>query len=261
MRMQAAAGVILVGLGHEARRHPVLAREAADEELEEPRVIRRLQSVGLVHEVDLELAGAGLRDRGVGGNVHRLAGAVEPREKGVPRVQLAQCEDLGLVAPLARTRAGWHAQLAAAVVDEVELHLGRHHGRQPMRGVALDHPRERLPRVAVIGSPVLVEHPDRQERGGAFEPRHRKKPALGRQEHAIGIARAEHQGAVVDVLAPDVQIQDREGEARAFGQRLVGIAARDALAARLAVEIGGDGADRSDFGMLVEPAHRMTCGR
>jgi hypothetical protein len=42
---------------------------------------------------------------------------------------------------------------------------------------------------------------------------------------------------------------------------LSAIAPRDALAARLAVEIGGDGADRGDLGMVVEPAHRITCGR
>jgi hypothetical protein len=93
-----------------------------------------------------------------------------------------------------------------------------------------------------------VEHPDRQKRGGLSSHGHRKKAALGRFQHAIGIAGAEHQGAVVDILAPDVEIEDREGEPRAVGQRLVGIAARDALAARLAVEIGGDGADRAISG-------------
>jgi hypothetical protein len=232
-----------------------------DEELEEPRVIGGLQRVGLVHQVDLELAGAGLGDRGVGGNVHRLAGVVELGEEGVPGVELPQREDLGLVPPLARAWRGRHAGFAAAVVDEVELELRRDDGRQAQRGVAVDHPRERLPRVAVIGAAILVEHPDRQERGGRFRATAPEEAALGRFEHAVGIARAEHQGAVVDILAPDVEIQDREGKARAFGQRLVGIAPRDALAARLAVEIGGDGADRGDLGMVVEPAHRMTCGR
>jgi hypothetical protein len=88
-----------------------------------------------------------------------------------------------------------------------------------------------------------------------------KETALGGHEDAVGIARAEDERAVVYVLAPDVEVHHREGKARALGDRLLGVAARHALAARLAVQVGGDGADGRDLGVLEEPVHRMTCGR
>ncbi len=92
MRVHPVARVIVIGLGHETGREAVFAGQSAHQHLEQPRVIGGLERVGLMHKVDLELAQTGLGNRGVGGDVHRLARVIEVREKDIERVQRPQSQ-------------------------------------------------------------------------------------------------------------------------------------------------------------------------
>ena len=77
-----------------------------------------------------------------------------------------------------------------------------------------------------------------------------------------GIALFEHQRAVVDIFAPDVEVQHRERKPRSVLDHVVGKARRDALAARLTVQIGRRHTNRAHVGVLSQPVfHHFTSGR
>ena len=259
--VQAVAGEILVRLGHEAGRHAVVAGKPAHQHLEEPGIVGRAQRVGHMGEVDLELAEADLGERGLGGDVHRIAGVIKVVEEAVEGVERPEREDFGPGPALARAGRAGLLDLAARVVDEVEFHLGRHHGRETQGAVAVDHAGQSLARVAGEGLAVLGEHPEGQERGRNLEPGHGHIAAFGGPQHAVGVADLEDEGAVLDILAPDVEVEHGEGEAGAFLLDLAGEADGQTLAARLAVEVCGTASDVADLGVVVEPAHRANCGR
>src|SRR5690606_33129606 len=161
--------------------------------------------------------------------------------------------DLRRLAPLARAWRGGHLEFPAAVVDQVELQLHRADRGQPVLAVALHDAGQRMARVAVIGLAVLAVHPDRQERGRRVEPGHRHEAALGRLEYAVGIAGFEDERAVLDILAPDVEVEDGHRIARAVRHHRVGKADGYALAAGLTVEVGSGHADRAHLGVFSEP--------
>ena len=115
-----------------------------------------------------------------------------------------------------------------------------------------------MARVTAIGAPVLVEHPDRQQGRGRIKPGHRQKAAFGRVQDAIGIAAFKHQRAVVNVFAPDIEVQHRHGKARTVLYHLVGKTRGDALAAGLTIEVGGGHTDCADLRMFAEPVFHIT---
>ncbi|MAE90403.1 MAG: hypothetical protein CMI67_12550, partial [Pelagibaca sp.] len=117
-----------------------------------------------------------------------------------------------------------------------------------------------MTRIAREGPPVIVVHPDRQQRGGRLEPGHRHEAALGRIEHAVAVAGLEDEGAFVDILAPDVEIEDREREAGAVLDHLVGEARGHTLAAWLSVEVACSHTDGADLRVLAQPAFGVVHG-
>ena len=198
---------------------------------------------------------------GLGRNVHLFAGVVEVVEEDVESVERAERQDVGPHPALARARAFRLAQLGPGIVDEIELHLGGDHRRVAERLEPFDHAREGVARVTVERLAILGVHPERQKRGRDREPRHRHVATLGRTQDAVRVADLEDQRAVLHVLAPDVEVEDREREARPLGLDLSGEAGRDTLAARLAVQVHRAAADVLHFWMLIEPVQRITCGR
>ena len=112
-----------------------------------------------------------------------------------------------------------------------------------------DHVQD-VARVAVVGLAILAEHPDREERGRRLQPGHRHEAAFGGFQDAIGIALFEDERAVVDILAPDVEVQDREGEPGSVLHDLVGKTGRDALAARLTVQVRSGHTNGPHIGVL-----------
>ena len=206
MHVQARACVILVGFGHERRGKTVFAGHAAHQHLEQPRIIRSLQGVWLVHHVDFELAQTGLGNRGVCGNVHQVAGVVKLGKELVELVQRPQAEDLAGNTAFARAWRYRHPQVTARIVDQEELKLDRDHGRQPQIGKPLLHGGQCMARIALKGAAILVEHPDRHQPCGRVQPWHPHEPAVGGFQHAVAVAAFHHQRAVVDVFAPDIKV-------------------------------------------------------
>ena len=259
MGVQPIAGIVGIGLGHETGGKAVAAGQTLDQHLEEPGIIGGAQRVVGVHQIDLELAQAGFGDCRVGGNIHRLAGVIEVGKEGVEGIQRADRHDLCRLAPLARARRERHLKLFPAVVDQEEFQFHRADRRQPARLVAADDAGQRVTGVAVIGLAVFAKHPDRQKRCRRVEPGHRHEATLGRFQHAIGIAAVEDKGAVLDILAPDVEIEDGHRKPGSVLHHRVRETDGNTFAARLAVEVGGCHTDGTHLRVLSKPVlHFLT---
>ena len=74
------------------------------------------------------------------------------------------------------------------------------------------------------------------------------------------VAALEHQRAVVDILAPDVESEHRNRKAGAALDHLVGETHRHPLAARLTVEVGGGDTDRAHLRILAQPGFHCIAG-
>ena len=205
-----------------------------------------------MHQVDLELAKPGLGDGGVGGDVHHLAGVVEVGEEGVECVERADRHRLGGLAALARARAERDLERAAGIVDQEKLELDRDDRGEAARLVAGNDGAQGVARIALVGTAILAEHPDRQKRGGRLEPGHRQKAAFGRAQHAVPVAGLENERAVVDVLTPNVEIEHGHGEAGAVLDDLVAEARGHAFAPGLAVQVAGSDAEGADLGVFPQ---------
>ena len=252
MGVQAGSGIFRVRFGHEAGGKAVAAGQTLDQHLEEPGVIGGAQGIVAMHQVHLELAKAGFRGRGVGGNVHRLTRIIEVGEEGVESVKRPDRQRFRRLAPFTRPGRGRHLHGLAGIVDQEKFQFHRADRGQAAGLVAVDDGGQRMAGVALIGGAVFVEHPDRQQRRRRLQPGHRQKAAFGRLQHAVLIALFKDQGAVVDILAPDVEVEDRERKPGSVLHHLVGKARRNPFAARLPVQVGRRHPDRPDIGVFSE---------
>ncbi len=112
--------------------------------------------------------------------------------------------------------------------------------------------------IAAEGLAVFGVHPERQHGRRGFKPRQGNIAALGRHQDAVRVADFKHKGAVLDVLAPDVEVENRKREAHPVFFEFACEADRHALAARLSIEVGRTGAHVADFGVLIEPASHFV---
>ena len=240
-------------LGHEARRQLVLPRYPLDEPLEIERVVRRLQRVGDVQQVDLELPAAVLRDRAVDRHPVRVAGGVDVGEERLEMVEVVDRERPVAVEELVRHRRPRRRRHRAGRVDEVELELGRDHRPQPVRREPLADRGQRPPRIAEIGRAVLRQHPERQERGRAPEPVHRQEPPPRRLAAPVDVALLVDQRVAGHVLAPDVEAGDRIGHPHRPLEHLRHLRHRHPLAAQDAVQIADRRPQAGDVGPALEP--------
>jgi hypothetical protein len=106
--------------------------QALDQQLEEPGVVGAFSASGcsrLISNWPMPAFG----DRGVGVDVHRLAGVVEIGEEGVEGVERADRQRLAAEPALARARRGRGLELGPGIVDQVEFELGRQTGSSRAR--------------------------------------------------------------------------------------------------------------------------------
>ncbi len=242
MHVHPVARILGEGFGHEGRRHAVAAGQSAHQRLEEDHVVGRGHRIAM-REVDFELAQPGLGDRAFGGDVHRLAGGVELGEIGVERVELADRQDRVPAQRPARDGVFRRGKRPARIVDEVEFHLGRRLDPPAARGIAFQHGRQCVARIAQEGLARLVMHPHWHQGRVAVEPGHRHRPALGRVKYAVLVPGLEDQGAVLDVGAPDIDVEHRKRHPHRALRKLVVLAGGQALAAHLSVEVAGSDAE------------------
>ena len=131
VHVHAAAGPFRERLCHEARGHPVLARDRLHGALQQHAVVRGKLGARDMVQVDLELARGEFLERRTGGDVLRLAGREEVREKriGVLDVFHAAVLRTGLDLPCAGNESDFRCRPLGVRLQQVELELGR--GRPP----------------------------------------------------------------------------------------------------------------------------------
>ena len=253
MHVEPVPGPVEERLRHEARRELVLARDPLHEPLEIERVVGRLQRVGDVQQVDLELPAAVLRDRAVDRHPVRVAGGIDVGEERLEMVEVVDRQRPVAVEELVGDRRLRRRRHLAGGVDEVELELGRHHRRQPEGRIARADRRQRPPRVAEIGPAVLAQHPERQERRRRAQPVHRQEAAPGRLAAPVDVALLVDERVAGDVLAPDVEAGDRVGHAHLALEHLGRLRHRHPLAAQDAIQVADRRAQAGDVGTALEP--------
>ncbi len=103
------------------------------------------QRVGHVRQVHLELPGAELADRGLGGGAQRLGRAGNPGQHRLESAHDLHVVDLGPVQPPPGLRV--HGRGRALRVDQVEFELERHHWGQAHGLGAISYTGQHAPRV------------------------------------------------------------------------------------------------------------------
>ena len=263
MHVHAAAGAIEIWLGHEAGGEAVPGRHRLDDAPEQDGVIARPQRVGIVMQVDLELARRILRDRGRGRHLLQLGrGRDVAHDVGID-VEAADAVELARRIRFAgggRDRRQRLAQRAALAVHQVEFQLHRDHRREPALGEARQQPRQQLARIDQAGLVLLLRHGEQHLRGRLARPRHRRQRRRHRKGVAVGIAARFRAAAGVEVFAGHVEEVEAERQLHAAVPDLAGLMHRKALAARHAVHVGEEGVDLRHRGMGFQKARELaTC--
>ena len=180
MHVKAIARARAIGLGHERRDQLVLARHALDDALEQHRIVGRPQGVRGVQQVDLELADAVFRHRGVRRHALLLALQIDVAEELAEILKLVERQDGVRIESLARIGRDRRHRRIRVRIDEVEFELGCNDRLQPEFGVAPHDVRQRLPRIAQKRRPRILKQPQRNHRAGPRRPVDRQRPAPGR---------------------------------------------------------------------------------
>ena len=211
--------------------------------------------VGAVRERDLELPRRVFRHQ----RTHRQAllrgDAIHLVEQRREVVEAREAVGLDLAA-LRRASAARRLQLSVGVrPQQVELDLAGQHRLQAQRPAGA---ARRAPSAwrgsASAGAPAGVVHAEHQLRGRRLEPRRAHQRARDRPAYLVGIARLPDEARRIDVLAGDVEAEDRAGDVAAAAVDRLQLLAPDVLAARHAARVGEEDLHRLDVRVPLEEA-------
>ncbi len=162
-----------------------------------------------------------------------------------------------LRAPDSRPRAGRDAAVAVAL-EQVELELDRHDRRVAALLQPCDRAREHVAWVGLGRPAVQLEHRAEHLRRGPRQPAGASQRARHRAAALVGIAHRPDEAGVLDVLAGDVEPEDRSGDVAAAAVERVQLLARDVLAAPDAVQVGDHQLHGLDVGVPLEERARFV---
>ena len=112
-------------------------------------------------------------------------------------------------------------------------------------------------RIAEIGRAGLISEPERQKRSRMRRPVDGEDAASGPMAKSVGVAGGEDLGVAFDVLAPDVEPDQRIGHAQLALERLARLLDRDALAAHDAVQVAHRGPQALDVVPAFKPVQNV----
>ena len=208
MHVHAVAGIFGVGFCHKRCGKSVLSRHATHQQFEQPRVVSGFHGVA-VGQVDFELAKTRFRDCGFSGNVHRFGAVIKGGEVVIERIKRAQGQDFCTGAAFACAWAGHDLKVFAAVIHKVEFQFGAADRGQATICVAFQHRRQRVAWIAFKRAPVFAIHPHRQKCRRIIQPWHWQKSTFRWKTNTIWVACLKYQRRIVDVFAPDIEVQNR----------------------------------------------------
>ena len=190
--------------------------------LQHDEVVGGLHNVLAVVQRQLVLAGRIFRDHGLGRDALRGRAGVDVGKQRLHAVQMVDRVDLGLAAPAAVEHGAGrlHAAVGVALVGEQEEFELEGAGRlQALFGERIDLPRQRMARVGGHRRAVEMIHRHQQlaaRRRGAVQ-RHQR--AGDRPAAQVAIAGIPDQPGLVDVLAGDVEAEDRDRQMPAAARK------------------------------------------
>ena len=213
VQVQAAAGLLHVGLGHEGCLISVLARAALHGALEQGAVVGGPDRVVAVMQIDLELPGRVLGGDRAGFNALQRAGLAHVVEEGVEGIEFVHAVDLGRVIALPgqrRNRRLWRPLGGTLPVDQIELQLEGDDWLQLQLRKAGEHLLQQVARLEAIGR--SLESLEGQQHLGQRprRPGHGCQGAGNRLGDLVGIAVGEAEALRVHGLAVG-------GEQKRFG--------------------------------------------
>ena len=261
MQVGAASRLLAVGLGHERRLHAELQCDALDQALEADGVVTGEQRIVDVVQVDLELAGAVFGEHGARRQFLRACCRVDRGEHLRILIHLLHGVDLGLVLAPPGERLARRLRTAfgrALAVDEVELQLDRHHGRQAEPVEPCDHALEHVPRIAVERRAVVLVHADLHLRDLLAEPGHGHQCSGDGQADTVGVTLVEPEAGALHRAATHVEREHRRRQQQAVTVHALQLLDRDALAPRDAHLVGEQQVDASHQRPPAEPGARLA---
>ncbi len=208
------ARLVFHRLGHEGGVHIVADGRLAHRALEQEHLVGQVQRVAM-QEVDFHLAGAHFVNQRVDGQILCVAVVVDVLEHIV--VLVHRVDRVGLASGFRAAGAAQRRlqrQIGIAVdVNDVELHLRRHHRLPAHVLVQLEHAAQHIARRQVHRRAVAVVAIVNHLRHRVFRP--------GHQADAVGVGQQDHvrvggRGDVVGKFAGHGLHQHRLGQAHAF---------------------------------------------
>ena len=226
--------------------------------LEQDRVVDGTQRVGTVLERDLELAGGVLRHQRADRQAELARSGVELVEQRRHLVEPAEAVGVDAGAAFAAEHAGGRLEPpVGGSFEQVELEFDRDHGREARRLAATHDPRQGVARIGRGRPAVQFEHRAEDLPGGPVEPGRTAERAGNRPAALVGVADGPDQPGAFDVLAGDVETEDRARHVAAGRVQRGQFLAGDVLAATDAAGVGDDELDGFDVRIGVEECLRF----
>ena len=244
-----------IGLAMKQAVTPCLRACGAHQPLQHDEVVGRLHHVLAVVERQLVLAGRIFGNHRLGRNALRLRRGVDVGKQRLHAVQMVDRIDLGLAAPAAVEHGArrLHAAFGVALVGEQEEFELEGAGRmQALFGKACDLPRQRVARVGRHRRAVEMVHRHQHLAARRLRAVQRLQRAGDRPAAQVAVAGIPDQPGLVDILAGDVEAEDRDRQMPAALIEADQLVAADDLAAADAVGVGEHDVERLDLGMGVE---------
>ncbi len=251
--MHSVAGKFQKGLGHEGGRQPVRAGAAQHDAAQHDDVVRRLQRIGAVLQIDLELAGRSFLDDRVDRQALRVRRVADHVEEVGMFGQIVEPVHAQPVRPGGGADGTGHPVGPFGLrIEQIEFQFESDHGEEAP-GVDLgDLPLQDLPRVGHVGLALRGEGLEQHLRGLALGPGHDGERSARRTAIAVLIAGLDVQPRLDHLATPHVETVQRHGEIDAFLESLLQRIARRPFAAHDAVRIDQQELDGLDVGMFLD---------
>ena len=230
-------------LGHAHRDQPMTHRDLPQQMLEQEGLVGHLQGVAM-QQVDLELAGAHLVQKGVAWQPEGAHGRIHLVEIGLLAVIGTHAEGRRRAGGAAVQAARGHERLQRIGIglEQEELQLAGHHRTQALGGVVVQHTAQQAAGGQWTGRAAHLHGVADHQGARLFGPRQAVQLArIGRQHHVAVIAAVVARRRIAAHHALE-QHPARHLQAPAFQEALGG----HDLAARNAVEIRGNAFHRLD---------------
>ena len=250
--MEAAAGTVGPGLGHEGGLAAVARGDPLDRALVAYGVIGGGHGVGLVVQGQFQLGRGEFGDGTLQRQAQDIGCGPELTQEGCMILDLRKAIDLDALGPSAGADRARRQDLAVRPpghVDQVEFQLTGSDGGQAIGRIAVEDPAQHVPRIEVIGGSVQLVHGQKDLGDIGAQPGRRGQGSGDGTGPAVGVAVLPDQSSVLAVSAKGVDHQDGARQEAAIVIDRRQLLDPQALAPRDAGHACEGDLDKPDFGV------------